>query len=389
MIRKNFDILVLFIFCLFLFSFIIKNVTTDISEHLEHIIAINDHKKSYPPNFGFYLLINVLSGFSSKTHIMNWITIIILSGATMAKYILSKKMLSSLDKNNIKNYVHKNVTFMAMLLFFCFPIPDPFAVFVLDKMYLSRIAPTIWHNSTTIVVFPFALLLFWKQFEVLNTNKTSNKTILILNILVFVNIILKPSFIFVYVPVTFLLLLYKLKIYSRKEWLRHITPIVTAILMIVLQYYLIYQLGMGTFQTKESSVSFCIPFTFFSLWIPTWYIPISFLLSFLFPLFMMIAYKEIFRYNPFLYSLYLLVFGILISAIFIESGPRMTHGNFMWQTILCSYLLFLSSVSFLVSKKLQKSLLSKREITAVILLVLHAVSGVLYILKIILTKAYY
>jgi hypothetical protein len=359
MIRKNFDIITLFIFCIFLFSFILQNVTTDISEHLEHIIAINDHKKSYPPNFAFYLLINILSGFSSKIPLMNGITIIILSGAVIAKYILSKKMLYALGKDSIKNYDYKNITLMSMLLFFCFPIPDSFAVFVLDKMYLSRIPPTIWHNSTTIMVFPFALLLFWKQYQVLNTNKTSNKTILSLNVLVCVNIIIKPSFTFVYVPVTFLLLLYKLKTYSKKERILHITPILTAILMIILQYYLIYQIGMGTFQTKESSVSLGIPFTFFSLWVPTWYIPISFLLSFLFPLFMMIAYKEIFRYQPFLYSLYLLIFGVLVSAVFIESGPRMTHGNFMWQNIFCTYLLFLSSVSFIMLKCSQKPFLSK------------------------------
>lgn len=145
---------------------------------------------------------------------------------------------------------------------------------------------------------------------------------------------------------------------------------------------------MGSFQESDSSISFGYPFKMLTAWIPMWYIPISFILSFLLPIFASIIYKEILTHKPYLFALCLTVTGIVISTFVYEEGPRMYHGNFMWQNIICSYLLFLSTVSFLTPKILDKNSWKLKEKIIMGLFALHTFSGILYLVKIGLTLSY-
>jgi hypothetical protein len=182
--RNRFDLLLLFIFCVCVFTFITRYVSTDINDHLKHIEDINANKTSYPANFGYYLIVNLLSGLldSVKVNLPNT-AIMLLSIVSVMKYAISKRIIESSIKAK-KKFSAKSLTLIALSLFFCFAIPDPFSIFVLNKFYLGRFVPFVWHNSTTIFLFPFAIMLFWKQIKVLNPSyKYSINDILILNIL--------------------------------------------------------------------------------------------------------------------------------------------------------------------------------------------------------------
>jgi hypothetical protein len=92
-------------------------------------------------------------------------------------------------------------------------------------MYLSKFVPLVWHNSTTILLFPFAILLFWKQLKMLDTkNEISAKEIAVINILVVLNLLIKPSFIFAYAPVTFMFLMNKKAFQNVKSLMLKLTP---------------------------------------------------------------------------------------------------------------------------------------------------------------------
>ncbi|MGB0880999.1 MAG: hypothetical protein ACPGTO_10570 [Polaribacter sp.] len=316
--------------------------------------------------------------------------IILLSSATVAKYFLSKKIIFRLTKKNKLQPRTQGIYYIFFGLFFCFAIPDPFSYFVLNKMYLGRFVPVVWHNSTTILLFPFAILLFWKQLKIIDSvHKTTLSEILVINILVIINVLIKPSFLFVYMPVTFIFLLKNFKINKLKSLFLKLTPLFTGTVIIIAQYYLLFILQKGTGQHKSSSVEISQPFEVLNSWIPTWFIPISLLLSFALPIFSLFFYKEILKYKPFLYALCLTIFGILISAFLKETEDRMLHGNFMWQNIICAYLLFLATISFLIPKFFGNNLRSKKIIFLKGLFFAHALSGILYILKMTITLNYF
>ncbi len=386
-LKKHLDYILLFIFCLLVFSYIVIFMYTDIQAHLEQIVNINLNEVSYPPNLLYYFVVNLFSAFSSNKLLMYIVSITLLSSAVVAKYGISKKIISDLNEREL--FEHNKIILITFGLFFCFAIPDPYSFFVLKKMYLGKLVPIVWHNSTTIVLFPFSILLFWKQLKVFDlSHKTTIKEILIINILVILNILIKPAFIFTYIPVTFFFLLNRIKIDSIRRFILNLTPIFTGSLFLLIQYYLIYTLQKGSFQSETSGVVITTPFEALLLWIPIWFIPISFFLSLTLPIFSMFVFKEIIKYKPFTYSLALTIVGITISAFLMESGPRSYHGNFMWQNIICTFLLMLSTVSFLTPKFLNGNIKSKKTRLSLSLFFIHSLSGILYLIKIVVSSNY-
>ena len=392
-ILQHLDVIGLFIFCLAFFYYLIINVRTDITTHIEQIRRININAAHYPANFLFYLIVNLLSGFG-QVKILNLVAVIVLSAAAVLKYSLSKEFIVSLNPAQKQEIIlRKNTPFIliALALFFCFAIPDPFSLFVLKKVYLSKFVPMVWHNSTSIFLFPFAILLYWKQLKMFNAkNHVNAKEIIIINILVVLNLLIKPSFIFAYAPVTFFFLLHKKNvIHNLKIWFIQLTPVITTVVVLILQYYFIYVKQDGSFFYEKSELAIGLPFQLLLQFVPWWFIPFSFIFSYALVLFTVVSYKEILRYTPFFYALALTVFAIFISAFVIETGPRALHGNFLWQNVICTYLLFLATIAFLTPKLLNKQHWSIKDKVLVGLFTAHACAGILYPLKIVITTSYY
>ncbi len=391
-ILNNIDTLGLFVFCLGFFSYLIINISTDITTHIEQIRRINANVAHYPANFLFYFIVNLLSAFS-QVKILNFVTVIVLSAAAVLKYSLSKHFILSVNPaiNEEINWRKKaKLITVTLALFFCFAIPDPFSLFVLKKMYLSKFVPMVWHNSTTIFLFPFAILLFWKQLNMFNAkNDIAVKDIIIINILVIVNLLIKPSFIFAYAPVTFFFLLNKNATGNFKSLIIKLTPLFTTLLVLTLQYYFIYVRQDGSFFYEKSELAIGTPFQFLLGFVPGWFIPFSFIFSYALVIIAVVNYKEILSYTPFRYALALTVFAIFISAFIIETGPRALHGNFLWQNVICTYLLFLVTIAFLTPKLINKQSWNVKDKLTVGLFIAHACAGILYPLKIVLTTSYY
>ena len=256
-------------------------------------------------------------------------------------------------------------------------------------MYLGRFVPNVWHNSTTVFLFPFAILLFWKQLKAFDS-PPKIKDILLLCFLVILNAAIKPSFLFVYIPVPALWLIKKFK--SFRDLLVSSIPILLAIFIILLQYYIIFHLQAGGFFIKTGGVKAGItiskPFQFFTFWIPYWYIPVAFILSYAFPIVSLLIYREITKYEPFLYSLFMTIIGIIIAIFVNETGDRVIHGNFIWQTIISTYLLFLSTITFLAPVFLNNQDKSLKRRIVIMSFLAHVISGVIYIIKVIITQDY-
>ena len=164
-----------------------------------------------------------------------------------------------------------------------------------------------------------------------------------INTLVVLNLLIKPSFLFVYIPITFF---YVIKFCDTKKLYLSISPIILGSSLILLQYILIYYLEIGSFTNDKNRVIISSAFKAHSAWVPMWYIPLSIISSFALPIASIIMFRDIFRYKPFTYALLMTILGILISAFIMEDGGRELDGNFLWQNTICSFLLFFSTISF-------------------------------------------
>ncbi|MCK8523947.1 hypothetical protein M0D21_20385 [Aquimarina sp. D1M17] len=389
--QSNIDNIIVFIIFFILFFAIAKYINTDIPAHIRSIVRVNNGETAYSPNFLFFFVVNLLSFFSNNYSLMLFVVVVVLSLATVWKFIISKEIIDSLNSGIEHEYKHNIIRILAFALLFCFAIPDFYNFFVLKKMYLGRTPSVVWHNSTTISLFPFAVLLFWKQFQLFQKDVKSllDKDLLLVTVLVILNILIKPSFIFAFVPTTVFIVLSDFKLKNYKKYSIQLFPIMVGVLFIIIQFISIYYYQIGSFQSQKSGITIGEPFEFLRHFVPTWYLPIAFLLSFAFPIVTSVYFKEIFNYSPFKYALFLTITGIIISAFFVEDGPRRNHGNLVWQNIICTFILMLTTASFLISKSFQKNWLSKKMVILWSVFILHFLSGILYLFKIYFTDSYY
>jgi hypothetical protein len=387
--QLTFDItesMLIFSFSALVFHFILYNTSNDITDHLVHVKNLVEGRADYPVHFGFFLVVK----FCFEAFDINLINlgIIILAFSNALKYFISKKIIFSYEPNLKTKLFNKN-SLLTLALFFCFAIPDPYSIFVLGQLSVGKFIPIVWHNSTLTFVFPFAILLFWVQLKVLDSKELVTKfQILILSILVILNIIIKPSFVMVYIPVTFIFLVKKFRYRMNSEFFYNLIPVALGGFAIMAQSILIFQFQSGNIHEVPSGIGICEPFKIIRHWVPLWYIPIGFILSFLFPLLTALTYREIFEEISFRFASYLVIAGIIIGAFVFETGPRMFHGNFLWQNVICAYLLFISTFIFFVKNILIKTKWSRKDKLIICALTLHVISGLFYVLKIVISKDY-
>lgn len=387
-IKHWFDVIFLLVVISLLFWGVIVNIPSDIPHHIDFCSKINSGFNSYPSNFLYYLLANLFTFFSGDLSYLTRATFFILCSASIAKYIITKNYLfKNIPTGNKQQKKYLSVL-TAFFLFFSFSIVDPLSYIGYELMYIGRFVSNAWHNTTLILLFPFSILVFWLQVEVFDDFPNfSYRNIYVLTALIFINAFIKPSFILVYIPVTIFFLIRKNLRFKSKIIYPLYYPIFAGVFLLSIQYLYTYYFQIGSMNTSPSGVEISYPFHALLYYIPIWMIPISFLFSFLFPISLYLIYPEVKEDSHFRYSVNLIIFSLLISTFFIETGPRLYHLNFYWQNIICCYLLFLSSSIFLIKKILLHKLNFKNKLLSIIF-ILHSISGILYLFKVFSIKSF-
>ncbi len=388
---KYLYLIILFLFFTKLYYFLILNFSTDFPTHIKFAAKVNNGEEIYPPHFLYFFLVNLFSGFTSNLNIMYKVAAVILSLSTVGKFFVSKQFINQYILEAHKKFKKGITGFLSLSMIFCFAVSDVYSFFSLKFMYLGRVPSTVWHNSTLILMFPFAILLFQQQLKLskLKNLKVFDKEILIVTGLIILNLCIKPAFLIVFFPISFFMILHNISKDNFKDTLVKSIPLIIGFLVLVGQYVAIFYLGLGSLDQTQNSIIIGIPFEFLRNFVPYWYIPIGLVISYIFPIATVLCYKEILKFRPFIHALAYSFLGLLISVFFIEDGSRKFDGNFNWQNIICMYLLILSSVAFLVEKLWTKERYSNKMIFLGILFVIHVLSGVLYLFKIYYTGSYF
>ncbi len=365
----------------------------DIHDHAAFARQMCTGEIPYTGNFLVYLLVNVFSFFSASVTPSEVSLCGLLAFAGVYRFYLAQHEIADVmekDVNLLSNYWHTAFISLSMLFVFAIPIPS---FFTDDKyMYIGNYVPNVWHNSTILFLFPFALLLFDLSFRQLQ-EYNSKRNIWIL-LLILLNLVIKPSYFFVFIIAYPILLLVRYKF--NKEFWMSVLPLIIGFFFLMLEYWVIYKTQKPS-GSESSSVIF-MPFyrnpafgdagkmpVFDDLSM----IPVSMFFSLLFPLlYSLFNLPFVLKSRLFWYTFLSFIISILIFFFISESGPRASHGNFYWQIVICTWFCFFVALLALL-KDFKTTGKSYKNVFLASVFSVHVLMGIIYFVRILVTGSYY
>jgi hypothetical protein len=238
--------------------------------------------------------------------------------------------------------------------------------------YPQFIPANVWHNTTTALLMPLALGLFMVSIAYLR--EPSRRLLWSMLGLLVVNILAKPSFALCF-----------LVAFPVAVFLRHRRPAALAgpILVCVAggvvlfaQYVYIYVAGLGNPLVQSSGV-YVAPFHVWSRYTPS--IPLCLVASYAFPIAALALGGPAVRGRLTVrYALGLAVAGLAWFALMGEKGHQEFHGNFMWQAIVTSYILFAAVIGAVLTG-LRTTRFGWRQAIVLAVFGLHVAGGLQYL----------
>lgn len=292
-------------------------------------------------------------------------------------------------KRNLKTNISSMlIAFLTIGLSF---ITTFYVPFINPNIYINFCGPTIWHNPTNMAVKSVAIIsiyLFYILYKSIDRGYVRNKKwlMLMLSILLFISCIIKPSFLQGFLPAVMLFLLIELIMSKGKIF---VFCVQSAIMCLPAAAYLLFQL-LSVFSPEEERQMQIAYMEVIGGWSP--YPWLSLFLMTVFPLFTIVIFnKKLFKDKLYILSgLFALV--SLAEAIFLVEVNEPNSGNLCWAWQIAVFFLFLVSVIRFYQNITFKSSIKKERMVFVIgncIFIWHAVSGMLYYGRLLLTDAWF
>jgi hypothetical protein len=370
---------------IYIFKTIIdKSISTDIQTHTRHLLACVDQRIVPTPPLYFTMLF-ILGGFSFNIALLNQIAIYLLSVFVCLKffttyYVVSDRLEAQSEQSSFK--------LLLGVVILCLLFVAPIYYELGGRMYLGRLGINVWHNSTTIVAMPFVILLFRESLKFIENEHISKRNIIYIFLLAFIQILIKPSFLFAYAPTFPLMLLFKDGIRHPKFWWS-VGIVASICVFIFVEYYVIYQLDTFGKVYKQSKSGLEIkPFKVWSHYSKNIWLDAT--VSIFFPLiFTLLTIKDLKHNTSLQFAIVLFIFAILVAILIVERGNRALHGNLFWQVIMTNYLLFLVCIISVFKKMKKWARWNVKSILLTVAFMCHTISGVLYVHKILIARSYF
>jgi len=385
---------ILFILLFIAFYGILKAIPADyndIHDHAAFARQMCTGEIPYTGNFLVYLLVNVFSFFTANVTFTEVSLCLLLAFAGTYRYQLSFNKINQVLKSDIPTNQPVNLSshqlyshLLALSLLFVFVIPIP-SYFLGDYfMYIGNYAPNVWHNSTILFLFPFALVLFELSYKQLQSFE-AKRNWWILGLVV-LNLFIKPSFFLVFICAYPVMLL--IQYGFRKHFWLGIIPLAVGMAVLIIQYIVIYKIS-GPAANDSSSVVFLPFYKNPELNQDMINIPFALVFSLFFPLlYVVLNITKVYNNKLFLYTLLTFVFSILIFFLISETGRRASHGNYYWQIVITAWLcFFVALLSLLKDFRNQGSTIKNKVLLSVF--GIHVLMGVIYFVRILVTGSYY
>lgn len=366
-----------------------RELETDLPSHMR-LAALSIEMGAWPPNFLYYWTVALFAGFSAETSRLQSATVFVLSASCALRFLagvwVGRQLLRECPGWDQRPGVRCAFYIAVALLQVAHNVID----YTRPNFYVGFFTSNVWHNSTTIFLMPWAILLFYAAYRAVTRCSTGD--LLLLAGMGVVNVAIKSSLIQVMVlavpPAA--LLAHRFSFRLIKVGL----ALLPAVLFVVGQYVLLYthffadsvmaryheELGVS----GESKVAF----EFLALW-PSHTLS-TVVCSFLYPIAVLgILCIRRSRDNLFGFAVACLAVALLQYMCLVETGFRRYHGNFTWQVLICTHLLFLASLIVQFRHVLRRDEPGRRDLLAGVLFMIHVLCGVGYIAGILLTRTYY
>jgi hypothetical protein len=347
---------------------VINRFQGDFLQHMQ-FAASGMRGDPVPGNFLLYLLLAIFSGFTPEPGRMLSALVVVIAAATAAKAWLSVIFVSAESRRAQLRRAPVFGLVAAALCLFTFSPP-------VANIYLGQIPPNVWHNSTTMLLMPFAIGMFWSSLQFL---RTGSAAMLWLTLgLGAVNVAAKASFIFCFLVVFPLAVLVVRR--NRRDVLWGWLTTAGVAVVLGLQYFYVYVAQLGSEDAESAATRDGValhPFRVMAEFSDN--IPLSVLVSYAFPIAALLAGGVALRRNAAVrYAGALAFVGLAVMILLKETGPRELHGNFFWQAFVTNYLLFLALVAAAVPW-LRGTRFGWRQGIVVFAFLVHLVAGVLYL----------
>lgn len=364
-----------------------REFSGDFPSHLKFTVTGIETLR-YPGNALFYLLNALFAGFSTDHGRLVQSLLAVLMIAAVAKVWISVAWVAAENRSSVAGHGGSAsgrrgpaaglpfwAALAAGLCAFTFSLPAAFP-------YLGQLPPNVWHNSTTMLLMPFAIGLFWASLAYLRTG--GPRLLWIMLLLAALNVAVKPSFVFCFLVVFPLAALITRR--GRGEVLRAWLVAAATAVLVAAQYVYIYGTRPAGPNTPKASGVALDPLRVWSVYSDN--IPVSLLCSYFFPLVaLLVGGATIRRHLAVRYAATLAGVGLLFFVLFKESGYRELHGNFIWQAVVTNYLLFLVLVGAAVPW-LRHSRFRWRQSVVVLAFLLHVAAGARYLQHYLSTGAF-
>jgi hypothetical protein len=296
----------------------------------------------WPAHFLFQALIYTLSGFQTDFVALAWTALVLLSACVVAKAWLSYGLLvrycPELPLNSAERSTRRShatlLALVAAALMLSGPVIRPWWT---SRIYLGQISPNIWHNPTSLVCWPLAILLFFAAVEFLRTRQA--RLLTAVGVLAAVSVLAKPNYFLAFAPVYGLLAWRRLGV-SRLGLLA-IAALAPAVLLLGWQWLASFG---GPHVMRPGQHIAWMPLAAWRVY-SNW-ITVSLLFSLAFPLSYLIINWRSLRNR----ELLLFAWGVMLSALVWMGGFAEVHDadgvvdaefNFSWGAHLSLFILFL------------------------------------------------
>ncbi len=378
-------------------------VDTDIQNHTKYTLQMIDGAVSPPANFLYYIAQYLIAQYliphpGSTLQQLYVAAVFLLSAAVALKYMITYRFLLSLWVTEVTSSTCRECLVVSFALCLILVMAIPLPLLVGGRYYIGHITPNVWHNSTTIFVAPFCLLLFWISYKQLVVPHRSR--LWLISVLVVLILTIKASYLFVFFVTypLFLMIQYR----SGREFWINMGPVLLGAVLLALQYYVIYCLEYTNYGIRNDNRVAIHPFLVWSYYSPS--IPLSLLGSLAFPIAYLAFYWRDLGHDRLLqYALAGYLVGVLVMSLFVEEGSRRTHANFFWQAFLSAYMLFMVLVGRLVTQMDRDAVsagkpltisaiplvLSRRNLFILAVFLIHLIAGIIYLVRLFVLRSFY
>ncbi len=373
-----------FLLSLIIFSGIFYlNIPTDLQDHIFGLqLIIKHHSFPVPPLY--YFLVYLFSGCSLNTYQLYNAAILLLSVSVALKYYYSTKLISNVNPLQRQD---KRLMFILWLLIFAAPMAYDYR-----QMFIGRISTNVWHNSTTIFLMPFAILMFDKTICFFKLKQATIKDAIPIILFAFINVLIKPSFLFPFIP-SFVGIVYLNSGFKSSVFKMAVLISMLLCIFIFIEYYAVYKMAIidaVRFANDTKGIEIKPFYTLLILNNGSWVsLFLNLFASLLFPLICFIIIRKQIQHNIIVrFTILLFVFSLLIGILISEKGIMASNGNFIWQLYISNYLLFLVLIKYAYDYVIAVGWRNKKSLLIIISFGIHVVSGLLYLAKIFYLKKY-